>query len=66
MSEAPELDIRWPIGSLFTAIGALVSGYGFFTGAGGQTLGINLNLWWGLVMLLFGLGLLWGARGSKH
>ncbi len=28
MSDAPELDIRWPIGLLFAVMGALVSGYG--------------------------------------
>ena len=67
MSGAPELDIRWPIGLLFTAIGALVSGYGWFHAGDAQPLGVNLNLWWGLVMLLFGLGLLWGAyRASRQ
>ena len=65
MSASPELDIRWPIGLLFAAIGALVSGYGLFHAGDAQPLGVNLNLWWGLVMLLFGLGLLWGARHAS-
>jgi sulfite exporter TauE/SafE len=65
MSDSPELDIRWPIGLLFAVIGALVAAYGFFTGGQAQPADFNLNLWWGLVMLLFGLGLLWGARRAS-
>ena len=66
MSDSPELDIRWPIGLLFAVVGALVSGYGMLHVGDAQPLGLNLNLWWGLVMLLFGLGLLWGARRASR
>jgi len=62
----PELDIRWPIGLLFTVMGALLSAYGALSPDGGQRLGVNLNLCWGGVMLLFGLGLLWGARRAAR
>ncbi len=65
MSESkPELDIRWPIGLLFVAMGALVAAYGALDSGNAnlRTLGINLNLWWGLVMLLFGAGMTWGAH----
>ena len=31
-----------------------------------RSLGINVNLWWGLVQLAFGLAMLWLARrGSR-
>jgi len=58
-----DLDIRWPIGLLFLAIGALVAAYGFFSSDPDhlRALGFNLNLWWGLVMLAFGLWMTCGA-----
>jgi hypothetical protein len=31
-----------------------------------KSLGVNLNLWWGLVLVLFGIGMLWLAwRGRE-
>ena len=66
MSTARELDIRAPIGVLFTVLGVMIAGYGLFvwrpTGASGIPSDINVNLWWGLVMLVFGLVLLAMAR----
>jgi len=61
------LDLRIPIGLMFLILGLLVTGYGV---AGDhmiyqQSLGININLWWGIVMLVFGLAmLLLGRRGA--
>ncbi len=56
------LDVRLPIGGLFTVVGALLAGYGLRTSAEpavyARSLGINMNLWWGGAMLLFGLVLL--------
>ncbi len=63
------LDIRVPIGSLFTALGALIGGYGLVAGADPThiaTAGVNINLWWGLVMLVFGLVLLASARRARR
>ena len=62
MSSSSGLDVRLPIGGLFTALGLVLGGYGLAT-AGDAThyarsLSVNINLWWGLVMLLFGLALL--------
>ena len=62
MSNSRGLDVRLPIGGLFTALGLVLGGYGLAT-AGDAThyaraLSVNINLWWGLVMLLFGLALL--------
>ena len=60
------LDIRWPIGLMFTLIGALLTGYGILKAAASMSLGININLLWGLVLLVFGAGMLLGAwRGSQ-
>jgi len=52
-------DIRMPIGMLFTLFGILLIGYG--TATQGSTmysehsLGVNVNVWWGGVLLAFGL-----------
>jgi hypothetical protein len=65
---APEgLDIRAPIGGLFTVLGGMLAGYGLFaSGTRGSSdllsSGANVNLWWGLVMLVFGIVLLLMAR----
>ena len=53
------LDIRWPIGLMFTLIGALLTGYGAMTASDStmyaRSLDININLIWGLVLLAFGI-----------
>lgn len=52
------LDIRLPIGMMFTFIGLLLSANGYLTNADIAmyqcSLGININLVWGLALLLFG------------
>jgi len=58
MSSMEGLDIRAPIGGLFTLLGVLLAGYGAV--AGSRTTSdvapvTNVNLWWGLVMLAFGI-----------
>jgi len=61
---APEgLDIRAPIGGLFTLLGLMLAGYGL-VGADRATSGTNINLWWGLVMVVFGVIMLFLARRS--
>jgi hypothetical protein len=56
------MDIRLPMGLMFAIIGALVSVYGMMTSGDPMyqthSLGININLWWGLVMLILGLVML--------
>jgi hypothetical protein len=62
------LDIRLPIGLLFAILGALLVAYGLVSDQGlyRRSLGINVNLWWGLVLLAFGaLMLALGRRGSS-
>ena len=60
------LDIRWPIGLMFTLIGALLTGYGALKSAASMSLGININLMWGLVLLVFGACMLFGAWRGSH
>jgi hypothetical protein len=59
------LDIRWPIGLMFTLIGALLVIQGAIVAPGGQSLGININLIWGIVLLVFGVLMLLGAISGK-
>lgn len=69
MSAENELDIRWPIGLLFSLMGVLVAIYGLVSDArtqyrpldGSSTELINLNLWWGLILLAFGGLMIVGA-----
>jgi hypothetical protein len=64
----PELDIRWPIGLLFSAMGLVVGLYGALSGARAVFLTrlVNVNLWWGLAMLIFGLAMIWGAVAGRR
>lgn len=62
------LDIRTPIGLMFTILGVLVAGYGIFSDPAiyERSLGVNVNLWWGLVLLVFGLVFVWlGRKGTS-
>ncbi len=62
-----QLDIRLPIGLMFTVVGGLLTVFGLFGDKSGlrRSLGINVNLWWGLVMLVFGVVMfLLGRRGT--
>jgi hypothetical protein len=58
------LDIRLPIGLLFLLIGALMAGFGLFGDQAiyARSLGINVNLWWGLAMAVFGAIFLVSSR----
>ncbi len=50
------LDVRFPIGGMFSIVGALLVIYGVLSDPAvyAKSLGINVNLWWGLVLLVFG------------
>ncbi len=55
-----KLDLRYPIGYLFTVFGMILTIYGMVSDKRiyQRSLGIDVNLWWGLVLLAFGLGML--------
>jgi len=59
-------DIRLPIGMMFSVFGLLVAGYGAATNGDAMyarhSLGININLWWGIAMVIFGAFMLMLAR----
>lgn len=51
------MDLRLPIGGLFSVFGLILTVYGLVGPRAiyAQSLGIDVNLWWGLVMLAFGV-----------
>lgn len=55
-----KLDLRLPIGLMFAIVGAMLALYGLASHRAiyDRSLGINVNLWWGLVLLAFGLAML--------
>lgn len=67
------LDLRLPMGLMFSLVGAMLTIHGLCTWGGEQyvkqSLGINVNLWWGLALLAFGLAMLglarWAAAAEK-
>ena len=60
------LDIRIPIGLMFSIFGLIISIYGLITNSDAEmyakSLSININLWMGLLMLVFGGLMLFFAR----
>ena len=64
------LDLRIPMGMLFTIVGAIMSVFGLFTRGSAiydRSAGMNINLIWGVVMLVFGVTMfLLGRRADKR
>jgi len=60
-------DLRYPIGILFTIYGVLLTVYGLVSDKEiySRSLGININLIWGIVMLVFGLVMFYFARRGR-
>jgi hypothetical protein len=58
------IDIRLPLGALFSLLGLILIVYGAISDPTRyqQSLGINVNLDWGIVLLVFGLLMLILAR----
>ncbi len=66
------LDIRIPIGLMFGIVGVILTGYGAVTSGNEMydthSLGININFWWGIFLIVFSavmLALAWSAA-KKH
>jgi hypothetical protein len=63
------LDIRIPLGLIFLIIGGLMTIYGFVTRNAAdiyqKSMGVNLNLAWGLIMFFFGLIMFYMGRRQK-
>jgi hypothetical protein len=62
------MDIRMPIGLLFSIIGIIISVFGFCTKGSEiyrHSLYININLWSGLCLLVFGIIMTWMAVNAQ-
>ncbi len=64
-----EIDLRIPLGMMFSMMGAVLSAFGLATRTRPdlyvKSLGINGDLWWGAVLLVFGIVVLnMGRRGQ--
>jgi len=61
------LDLRLPIGLMFSIFGVMLVAYGLISDAAiyARSLGINVNLWWGVVLLAFGLVMLGFALRAR-
>ena len=65
------LDLRIPMGLMFTFTGLILTVFGIRTNGDAalyaKSLGINANLWWGLVLLAFGVVMfVLGRRRQMH
>jgi hypothetical protein len=58
------IDVRLPLGALFSLLGLILIVYGAISDPTRyqQSLGINVNLDWGIILLMFGLLMLFLAR----
>ena len=62
------LDVRVPVGVMLATMGALLAGYGWFGDRSiyAKSLGVNINLVWGVVLIAAGGFLLaLSARGAS-
>lgn len=65
-----DLDVRLPIGLMFALFGLLLAGFGLTSDPSlyaEHSLGINVNLDWGLALLAFGAAMLtFALRGRRR
>ena len=73
VNQGQPVDLRIPVGTLFTAVGIVLAVYGLAAPdqSGSVPLGVNVNLLWGLLMFLFGAafvvaGILSGRRRTNR
>jgi multisubunit Na+/H+ antiporter MnhG subunit len=65
-----KFDLRFPLGLLFGFYGVVLVIFGMCSNPDlyDRSLRININLWWGIVLLIFGAGmflLAWRGRSRK-
>lgn len=62
------LDIRLPLGLLFALLGVILTVYGLASNPARyqQSLGVNINLYWGIVLFVFGVVMLLLGRRRKR
>ena len=69
MAAIGSLDIRWPIGFIFTIYGVILLAFGGLTDQGMVQLPdgtLNVDLMWGGGFLVFGLLMAWMARRASR
>jgi hypothetical protein len=62
------LDVRLPLGLLFLAIGMLLACFGLATKGSdiyAKSMGVNLNLIWGSILMILGLLAAWLGQKPK-
>jgi hypothetical protein len=60
------LDVRLPLGAMFSIFGATIGAYGAFVGGDGRRLfGADVDVAWGGALLAFGLTMLGLAARSR-
>ena len=63
------LDLRIPMGLMFTLVGIILTAFGIATRGNldlySRSLGINVNLWWGIVLVIFGQIMFQLGRASQ-
>ncbi len=64
------LDLRIPMGLMFTLVGIILTAFGIATRSDtalyARSLDINVNLWWGIVLLIFGQTMFQMGRRSQR
>ena len=62
------LDIRLPIGLMFAILGVLLAGFGLVSDKAiyERSLGININLIWGIILIVFSVIILWLGSRKGH
>ena len=60
-------DLRRPLGGMFTLLGAMLVFYGLISSPQiyQRSFGMNVNLIWGAVLLVFGGCMLWFGRRAE-
>lgn len=62
-------DLRLPMGLMFSFMGAILAAFGMATNANAalyaKSLGINVNLWWGVGLLVFGQAMYYVGRRAQ-